>query len=519
MSEPVHYIHLQNFSKSLLESLSAQRVEGHLCDVTVRVRESSLRAHRCVLAACSPFFHDKLLLGYSDISVPPLVPAGAVSQLVDFMYSGSLVVLQSEALCLLTAASILQIKSVIDECTQIISQSAAREGGGAKGGGAKGEGEEPGSKPGGGCASDVRYKLRDLLAQAAQRGEGGEAEGGGGAGCSTHSRKQRQPIRLQVGGEGGGATVKDEGGGVEQREVVEVTESDFGYRKAEIVSAGGGGGGGGGGAPGGRVPAGRGRGDSMFLEGAEVFPESFIPNWQAETEAETHFSGHQQQQQQQQSPGGGFEGSEVHFSPRGRHLAPSKPQQHTPPHSTGASNQVVFQYPVSQAQTAPSYFVGGPAAIDTPLGAEPGPGIPPPVVSHAHPSSSTSAVPASSSQGSETSFDCTHCGKSLRSRKNYSKHMFIHSGQKPHQCSICWRSFSLRDYLLKHMVVHTGVRAFQCAVCSKRFTQKSSLNVHMRTHRAERSFPCPLCDRHFSHRTLLERHSAQTHPPPPPPAN
>ncbi|MGH0189786.1 UNVERIFIED_CONTAM: hypothetical protein FKN15_038620 [Acipenser sinensis] len=69
------------------------------------------------------------------------------------------------------------------------------------------------------------------------------------------------------------------------------------------------------------------------------------------------------------------------------------------------------------------------------------------------------------------------------------------------------------------MVVHTGVRAFQCSVCSKRFTQKSSLNVHMRTHRAERSFPCPLCDRHFSHRTLLERHSAQTHPPPPPPAN
>lgn len=45
--------------------------------------------------------------------------------------------------------------------------------------------------------------------------------------------------------------------------------------------------------------------------------------------------------------------------------------------------------------------------------------------------SSCSAGPSPSSQGSETSFDCTHCGKSLRSRKNYSKHMFIHSGETP----------------------------------------------------------------------------------------
>ncbi|KAK1152076.1 zinc finger and BTB domain-containing protein 45 isoform X1, partial [Acipenser oxyrinchus oxyrinchus] len=530
MSEPVHYIHLQNFSKSLLESLSAQRVEGHLCDVTVRVRESSLRAHRCVLAACSPFFHDKLLLGYSDISVPPLVPAGAVSQLVDFMYSGSLVVLQSEALCLLTAASILQIKSVIDECTQIISQSAARDGGGAKGAGPRG-GEEPAPSPAG-------IRIRRPLQAEGFAGAGAEGEGGRrteGAGGLQHAQSEAEAANQAAGGrgrgrshgEGRGRRLGAERGGGSHRVGFWVPESGDRVRR----------GGRRGGASGGGYQQEGGGADSMFLEGAEVFPESFIPNWQAETEADTHFPGHQQQQQ---SPGGGFEGSEVHFSPGG-HL--SKPQ-HTPPHSTGATNQVreresivkhrevwhsslhlshsqvVFQYPVSQAQTAPSFFVGGPAAMDAPLGAEPGPEIPPPVVSHAHPSSSTSAAPASSSsQGSETSFDCTHCGKSLRSRKNYSKHMFIHSGQKPHQCSICWRSFSLRDYLLKHMVVHTGVRAFQCAVCSKRFTQKSSLNVHMRTHRAERSFPCSLCDRHFSHRTLLERHSAQTHPPRHPAAN
>lgn len=122
-------------------------------------------------------------------------------------------------------------------------------------------------------------------------------------------------------------------------------------------------------------------------------------------------------------------------------------------------------------------------------------------------------VRVSSASGAEQpAYECSHCLKTFSSRKNYTKHMFIHSGEKSHQCAVCWRSFSLCDYLLKHMVTHTGVRAFQCAVCAKRFTQKSSLNVHMRTHRPERA-PCPACGKVFSHRALLERHLA-AHPAP-----
>ncbi|KAF0036842.1 hypothetical protein F2P81_009716 [Scophthalmus maximus] len=195
------------------------------------------------------------------------------------------------------------------------------------------------------------------------------------------------------------------------------------------------------------------------------------------------------------------------FNPRGRVNKPLTP----PPTTQSINNQLLFQYPVSQSQPAP-FYVGGPmGGIESMAAAtEPSQPAPPPApMTPAPPPSASGGGPSPSSQGSETSFDCTHCGKSLRSRKNYSKHMFIHSGQKPHQCSICWRSFSLRDYLLKHMVVHTGVRAFQCSMCGKRFTQKSSLNVHMRTHRAERTFQCNVCHRAFTHRTLLERHALQ----------
>lgn len=70
----------------------------------------------CVLPS-----QDKLLLGYSDIEIPAVVSVQSVQKLIDFMYSGVLRVAQSEALQILTAASILQIKRVIDECTRIMA--------------------------------------------------------------------------------------------------------------------------------------------------------------------------------------------------------------------------------------------------------------------------------------------------------------------------------------------------------------------------------------------------------------
>lgn len=102
------------------------------------------------------------------------MPAETVKQLVDFMYSGSLVVLQSQALCILTAASILQIKTVIDECTQIISQRKAAAGAAAAAAAAAG-----------------RAMLGGVLPKQEERGDGKGTERGGGGSCS-------------VGGGGGG---------------------------------------------------------------------------------------------------------------------------------------------------------------------------------------------------------------------------------------------------------------------------------------------------------------------------
>ncbi|XP_040182382.1 zinc finger and BTB domain-containing protein 45 [Rana temporaria] len=610
MADAVHYIHLQNFSKSLLETLNAQRLGGHFCDVTVHIHDATLRAHRCVLAAGSPFFHDKLLLGYSEIEVPPVVPTQVVQQLVEFMYSGSLVVAQSEALQILTAASILQIKTVIDECTQIISQSrankpvtiaAAMAPCGPQSRSSMNKIQEQPTKdadcsatlairdsscslpsslrsndmeimsqmgtvseaPKLLCASEVRYKLRDMLSSqqrqipevreiAASEVEHVPDSDGmttayltqAEAPQSCHSRKQRQPVRLQI-SDSVPVIIKDEeeeeeeeddGNGKEDMEEEKVTpvftECSGGFTscgETEKVRS-----------PDDKVRnAGNGRKDSTtgqmefptegqdFFSNQDVFSETFIPPWQneenlSEGNRETSMDTADKFRSDCSLEGSSLRNlavvasSDFKSSPpfnarvgesRGLPFVASvlnRDLKNTVSAAVATSSSSIFQFHLTHPNQNQPGVTQGFFSVQ-----QEGAGNVVQMNSNLVPGNlqNDQTQRPGPSRNPEPSYVCSHCQKTFSSRKNYTKHMFIHSGEKPHQCSICWRSFSLRDYLLKHMVTHTGVRAFQCSICCKRFTQKSSLNVHMRTHRPER-FQCCFCNKYFSHRTLLERHIA-----------
>lgn len=96
-------------------------------------------------------------------------------------------------------------------------------------------------------------------------------------------------------------------------------------------------------------------------------------------------------------------------------------------------SQMLYQFPASESQSS-AFFVGGPMVIDS-LADSCQQAPPPAPLTPAPPPPTPACVagPSFTPQSSETSFDCSHCGKSLRSRKNYSKHMFIHSGKRERQ--------------------------------------------------------------------------------------
>lgn len=45
---------------AVMDNLNRQREEGRLCDLSIHVQGQVFRAHRCVLAASSPYFHDQV---------------------------------------------------------------------------------------------------------------------------------------------------------------------------------------------------------------------------------------------------------------------------------------------------------------------------------------------------------------------------------------------------------------------------------------------------------------------------
>ncbi|XP_053463277.1 zinc finger and BTB domain-containing protein 45 isoform X2 [Nycticebus coucang] len=422
-AEAVHHIHLQNFSRSLLETLNGQRLGGHFCDVTVRIREASLRAHRCVLAAGSPFFQDKLLLGHSEIRVPPVVPAQTVRQLVEFLYSGSLVVAQGEALQVLTAASVLRIQTVIDECTQIIARARAPS--------TSAPAPLPAPVPPPLAPAQLRHRLRHLLAARPP-----------GHSSAAHSRKQRQPARLQLPtslapakAEGPDAdpalpSASDDRGDDEDEETDDDTDGEDGE----------GGGPGEGQAPPSfpdcaagfltaaadsaceDPPAPAGLADyggvgRDFLRGAtaaeDVFPDSYVSAWHDEDGAGAEGCASETPVPPDcvlagpRPPGVKTPGPPVSLFPF--HLgAPAPP----PPAPSGpATAPPPAFYPALQPDAAPT----------SQLGEAPAPS--------AAPATTPSTTPARAPGAEPPAYECSHCHKTFSSRKNYTKHMFIHSGE------------------------------------------------------------------------------------------
>lgn len=49
---------------ALLDKLNQQREDGMLCDLSIHVQGQVFKAHRCVLAASSPYFHDQVMVHF-----------------------------------------------------------------------------------------------------------------------------------------------------------------------------------------------------------------------------------------------------------------------------------------------------------------------------------------------------------------------------------------------------------------------------------------------------------------------
>ncbi|XP_077361524.1 early growth response protein 1-like [Festucalex cinctus] len=78
------------------------------------------------------------------------------------------------------------------------------------------------------------------------------------------------------------------------------------------------------------------------------------------------------------------------------------------------------------------------------------------------------------------------CERRFSRSDELTRHVRVHTGQKPFQCRICMRSFSRSDHLTTHIRTHTGEKPFACAECGRKFARSDERKRHAKIHQRRR---------------------------------
>ncbi|XP_066996449.1 kelch-like protein 18 isoform X2 [Anabrus simplex] len=102
------------------------RRQGKLCDVTLVVESQSFSAHRIVLAATIPYFHamfthDMVESKQRDITIQG-ISSSALESLINFAYSGRVIIENNNVQSLMVGASYLQLMKVRDACADFLKR-------------------------------------------------------------------------------------------------------------------------------------------------------------------------------------------------------------------------------------------------------------------------------------------------------------------------------------------------------------------------------------------------------------
>ncbi|EAT35098.1 AAEL012709-PA, partial [Aedes aegypti] len=111
---------------TILKGLNELRLKGVLVDVTLRTDGKVFRAHRAVLSACSEYFRAMFSdhtreSRLSEIDLHNISPLG-IELLLDYIYTSKLALNLANIQEVLSAASYIQLESVVEACLNYLDQ-------------------------------------------------------------------------------------------------------------------------------------------------------------------------------------------------------------------------------------------------------------------------------------------------------------------------------------------------------------------------------------------------------------
>ena len=70
------------------------------------------------------------------------------------------------------------------------------------------------------------------------------------------------------------------------------------------------------------------------------------------------------------------------------------------------------------------------------------------------------------------------CDKGFVEKGQLERHLWVHTGECPHQCNICGRMFKEKSSLTTHTRAHTGETPYECKLCLQKFKFLSTRDNH-----------------------------------------
>lgn len=125
-SSQTHSYKSSYLPNQVLDRLDELRKSQALCDVTLKVGETKIPCHRLMLAACSNYFKAMFLSEMAESRKEEIemvdVDAKTLQTLIDFCYSGEVVINDTNVQTILPVACLLQIQEIQDVCCDFLKK-------------------------------------------------------------------------------------------------------------------------------------------------------------------------------------------------------------------------------------------------------------------------------------------------------------------------------------------------------------------------------------------------------------